>query len=190
MRIVDLKKGDVERVQEVANIVVDGFRATAPEAWPTIESALEEINDSFKEGRISRVAVDDDGHVLGWIGALEGEYDNHVWKLHPLVVDTKSQAKGIGTALVADLEEQIADRGGITVSLGSDDETNQTSLSGIDLYPDVIEHILNIRNLNRHPYEFYQKQGYVITGVVPDANGWGKPDILMVKRLVAWPKGP
>jgi len=34
-----------------------------------------------------------------------------------------------------------------------------------------------------HPFEFYQKQGYVITGVVPDANGVGKPDILMSKRV-------
>jgi hypothetical protein len=25
--------------------------------------------------------------------------------------------------------------------------------------------------------------GYVITGIVPDANGRGKPDILMAKRV-------
>lgn len=33
------------------------------------------------------------------------------------------------------------------------------------------------------PYEFYQKLGYAIIGVVPDANGLGKPDILMAKRV-------
>jgi hypothetical protein len=33
-------------------------------------------------------------------------------------------------------------------------------------------------------YEFYQKQGYVIVGVMPDANGLGKPDILMAKSVV------
>ena len=29
----------------------------------------------------------------------------------------------------------------------------------------------------------YQKCGFVIVGVVPDANGPGKPDILMAKRV-------
>ncbi len=29
----------------------------------------------------------------------------------------------------------------------------------------------------------YQKRGFVIVGVVPDANGLGKPDILMAKRI-------
>jgi len=33
------------------------------------------------------------------------------------------------------------------------------------------------------PFEFYQKCGFVIVGVVPDANGLGKPDILMAKRV-------
>ncbi|MCA9940912.1 MAG: AAC(6')-Ia family aminoglycoside 6'-N-acetyltransferase, partial [Anaerolineales bacterium] len=28
------------------------------------------------------------------------------------------------------------------------------------------------------------KLGYAIVGVVPDANGWGKPDIIMAKRIV------
>jgi aminoglycoside 6'-N-acetyltransferase I len=83
--------------------------------------------------------------------------------------------------LIADLEAQVRARGGTTIYLGSDDEDNMTSLSGIDLYPNVWEHIARIRNLKGHPYEFYQKQGYVITGVIPDANGPGKPDILMAK---------
>ena len=70
-----------------------------------------------------------------------------------------------------------------SVQLGSDDETNMTSLSGIDLYPDVWRHVQQIRNLRRHPYTFYQKCGFVIVGVVPDANGFGKPDILLAKQV-------
>jgi hypothetical protein len=38
-------------------------------------------------------------------------------------------------------------------------------------------------NLRLYPYEFYQKQGYVIVGAIPDVNGFGKPDILMAKRV-------
>jgi aminoglycoside 6'-N-acetyltransferase I len=47
-------------------------------------------------------------------------------------------------------------------------------------------HIVDLRPDDEsaiHPYEFYQKLGYVIVGVIPDANGPGKPDILMAKSL-------
>jgi hypothetical protein len=36
-----------------------------------------------------------------------------------------------------------------------------------------------------HPFLFYRKLGYVVTGVMPDANGRGRPDIFMSKRLSA-----
>jgi len=32
-------------------------------------------------------------------------------------------------------------------------------------------------------YEFYQKLGFVIVGVMPDANSFGKPDIYLAKRV-------
>jgi aminoglycoside 6'-N-acetyltransferase I len=58
-----------------------------------------------------------------------------------------------------------------------------TSLAGEDLYPDPLLKLAAIRNPGRHPYEFYQRLGYALAGVVPDANGFGKPDILMTKRV-------
>jgi aminoglycoside 6'-N-acetyltransferase I len=106
-----------------------------------------------------------------------------VWELHPLVVCPQSQGQGVGRALVEDLVGAVRARGGLTLTLGSDDDDEMTSLSGVELYPDPWPHIASIRNLRRHPYEFYQKCGFVITGVVPDANGLGKPDILMARRV-------
>ena len=100
------------------------------------------------------------------------------------MVRVSQQGKGIGRALVADLEERVSERGGLNITLGTDDETQQTTLAGVDLFPHVWEHVTKIKNLKRHPYEFYQKQGYVIVGVMPDANGLGKPDILMAKSVV------
>lgn len=85
--------------------------------------------------------------------------------------------------MVANFEEQARQRGGLTITLGTDDEDGMTSLSECDLYDDLWGRLKNIQNLKRHPFEFYQKMGYVITGVVPDANGTGKPDILMSKRV-------
>jgi aminoglycoside 6'-N-acetyltransferase I len=84
---------------------------------------------------------------------------------------------------VADLEHQVSQRGALTLWVGTDDETGMTSLAGVDLYPNVWEHLAQIKNLRNHPYEFYQKLGFVIAGVIPDANGLGKPDILMAKRV-------
>ena len=41
-----------------------------------------------------------------------------------------------------------------------------------------------LRDLGRsHPFLFYRKLGYVVTGVMPDANGRGRPDIYMSKAL-------
>ena len=34
-----------------------------------------------------------------------------------------------------------------------------------------------------HPAGFYMRQGFEIVGLIPDANGPGKPDILMAKRV-------
>jgi GNAT superfamily N-acetyltransferase len=181
MRIVDLQQSDHESIQQIAALLVEGFREHWPGGWPDLESGLEEVRESFGAGRISRVALDD-GTVLGWVGGIS-QYDGNVWELHPLVVRPDRQGQGVGRALVADLEDRVRERGGLTISLGTDDEDGMTTLSGVDLYPNVCEHVANIRNQRRHPYEFYQKCGFVIVGVVPDANGPGKPDILMAKRV-------
>ncbi len=183
MQIVDLRSDHESAIHQVAALLVEGFATNWPGAWPDLESALEEVRESFAAGRISRVAQDSDGTVLGWIGGIS-QYRGHMWELHPLVVRVNQQGKGIGRALVADLEERVRERGGLTITLGTDDVTGQTTLSGIDLFPHVWEHVTWIKNLSRHPYEFYQKQGYVIVGVMPDANGLGKPDILMAKSVV------
>jgi aminoglycoside 6'-N-acetyltransferase I len=182
MRIIDLPAQDKDLIRQIAELLVIGFAENWPEAWPEIDSALTEVHESLQPGRISRVAVDEVGTVLGWVGG-QPEYDGHVWELHPLVVRSDRQRQGIGRALVMDLEEQVRARGGVTLRLGTDDENNMTSLAGIDLYPNLLEHLRNIRNLAGHPYEFYQKLGFSIVGVIPDANGPGKPDILMAKSM-------
>lgn len=182
MKIIDLKADNTKAIKQCAELLVESFRDNWPDAWPTSEDALEEVQASLAEDRLSRIAIDDAGDVLGWIGAIE-QYDGKVWELHPLAVSPQHRRKGIGRALVDDLESCVKRRGGITLWLGTDDENNQTTLGGIDLYPNVLERVMNIRKLRNHPFEFYQKLGFVITGVMPDANGWGKPDIFMAKRV-------
>lgn len=74
-------------------------------------------------------------------------------------------------------------RGALTLWLGSDDEMNMTSLAGINLYSNLWEKIRTIQKLRNHPYKFYQKCGFEIVRVMPDANGRGKPDIYMAKSV-------
>lgn len=172
---------DVAMIDAVAALLVAGFAEHWPDAWPDHEAAVAEVRESLAPGRISRVAVDADGTVLGWIGGIH-EYA-YVWELHPLVVRKDRQGQGVGRALVHELEARVRERDGLTLRVGTDDESNQTSLGGVDLYPDPLQHLAAIRNFQRHPYEFYQKLGFVLAGVIPDANGFGKPDIFLTKRV-------
>jgi aminoglycoside 6'-N-acetyltransferase I len=146
------------------------------------EDGMKEVQEMLDEERICRMAVDEEGVLLGMIGGIS-QYDGHVWELHPLAVQPDMQGQGIGRALVEDFEEQVHLRGGLTITLGTDDADNMTSLSNVDLYENLWDQVKNIRNLKGHPFEFYQKMGYVITGIVIDANGIGKPDILMSKKV-------
>ena len=120
--------------------------------------------------------------VVGLIGAIP-QYGVTGWEMHPLAVMKAYQRRGIGRLLVETLEREVSMRGGVMIYLGSDDETGTTSLYGVDLYDDVFDKLANLKNIGGHPYPFYEKMGYKIVGVFPDANGVGKPDIWMAKRI-------
>jgi aminoglycoside 6'-N-acetyltransferase I len=182
MKIITLSTDDDRLLQQAAQLLVDAFREHWPDAWPTLEDGRKEIHEMLESNRICRVALDSEGNLLGIIGGIRS-YDGFVWELHPLAVQSSHQGQGIGRALVQDFEEQVRATGALTITLGSDDEDGMTSLSNVDLYGNLWEKIRDIRNLKNHPFEFYQKLGYVITGVVIDANGVGKPDILMSKSI-------
>ncbi|MBN1920831.1 MAG: GNAT family N-acetyltransferase [Anaerolineae bacterium] len=181
MYICDLRPDAEAVIVQAAQLLVAGFRQHWPNAWPTLGAALDEVRECLSAERICRAAIVQET-VLGWIGGIP-QYDGHVWELHPLVVRADARGRGIGRALVEDLELQVAARGGLTIYLGTDDEDDMTSLSGVDLYDNLWERIAHIQNLKGHPYSFYARLGYSIVGVVPDANGLGKPDICMAKRV-------
>jgi aminoglycoside 6'-N-acetyltransferase I len=182
MKIITLRPNNDHLIQQAAQLLVDAFCEHWSDAWPTFEDGLKEVHEMLEPERTCRVAVDEGGNLLGIIGGIP-TYDGHVWELHPLAVQPSIQGQGIGRALVEDFEEQVRLKGGLTITLGSDDQDNMTSLSSIDLYENLWEKVREIRNLKNHPFEFYQKLGYIITGVVIDANGIGKPDILMSKKI-------
>ena len=135
LQIIDLVASQETYVDQTAEILWRAFKDRSP-AWPTISAARREVLDSLAPERVSRVMIHDTAGVVGWIGGIP-QYDGHVWELHPLVVAENWRRRGIGRALVSDLERIIARRGALTLWAGSDDENFETSLSGVDLYDDL-----------------------------------------------------
>ena len=184
MKIVDAVEVEEATRRQMAEMLTVAFKRAWPGSWDTPEKAAEEVEEALEDGKVCRVAVDESGDALGWVGGKH-TYAK-VWELHPLVVRPDSQRRGVGSALVRDLEERVRERGGITLHLGTDDETGATSAYGVDVYEDLAGHIARLRIVDlqwRHPLEFYRKMGFSVIGLMPDANGIGKPDILMAKRL-------
>lgn len=182
IEIIDLKSCSKERLDGAARVLHESFKDDWPDAWPTIDDAVDEVSECMGEDRIGYVALGTDGSVMGWVGAIRA-YNGRVWELHPLCVDVTRRGHGIGRALIERLEQEVARLKGLTIYLGTDDENDLTSLAGQDMYADTWEQIKNIKNNGRHPFSFYEKLGFKIVGVVPDANGYGKPDIMMAKRV-------
>jgi aminoglycoside 6'-N-acetyltransferase I len=161
-----------------AELLVEEFDARY--GWPTLAAAREEVERIVRDG-FAHAAIEGDD-LLGWIGALP-EYGGNVWELHPLVVRPGSRRRGVGRRLVSAFEEEARRRGAVTLTLGTDDVAGMTSLSAVDLYHDLPAHLRDLHDLGRsHPFLFFRKLGFVVTGVLPDANGAGKPDIFMSKR--------
>jgi aminoglycoside 6'-N-acetyltransferase I len=174
---------DPALIDPTARLLHDAFR-NRTEDWQDFESARQEVLESLDAERISRVFVGESGEVRGWIGGVP-MYGGRVWEIHPLVVAESHRGQGVGRALIEDLERLAVQRGALTLWAGSDDEHGETTLSGVDLYADIPAAIRDVRNLRRHPYEFYLRVGFRVAGVLPDANGRGKPDIFLAKRVGA-----
>lgn len=172
---------DLEK-EQTAEILTLAFRIHWPGSWETIEEGRQEVTEMLAADRILLAAVDHGGRVLGWIGGIP-EYDGNVWELHPLAVHPDFQGRGIGRALVAAFEAEVKARGGLTIQLGTDDEDGSTSLADTDLYVDTYRKMAELQNHTDHPVTFYQKLGYKLIGVMPDANGVGRPDLIMGKRV-------
>ena len=160
--------------QQAAQLLADCF----PHAYA--DCAAEQIDACLDSERLAFMAIED-GQLAGFVGAIP-QY-SHAWELHPLAVRADCRGQGIGAALLQALEAECARRGVLTLFLGTDDEFYEASLSASNLFYETYQKMAQAKNLAQHPFTFYQKCGYQIVGVIPDANGLRKPDILMAKSL-------
>ena len=175
LELILLTKEKENELKACAQILMESFA----HAWNTEKEAEETLRETLESGVL--IAVRREKKAAGFVGA-HPEYP-FGWELHPLAVAPGERGMGLGSLLVARIEREAERAGALVMYLGTDDEDGLTSLSEGDLFENTLEKMKEIRNRAGHPYEFYQKCGYQIVGVLPDVNGPGKPDIFMAKRL-------
>jgi aminoglycoside 6'-N-acetyltransferase I len=175
MELRDMRRCSAHQIEAAAELL-------SRELWDDLEDARAEVKQRLSEKTIYVAALEGD-EIIGFGGLLE-QYGGNAYELHPLVVAKEHQIRGVGSAILKELEHLAREAGAVTIYLGTDDDRAdvQTSLVNTDLYNDLPNHIRMFRP-NRHPAAFYLKNGYAVVGVIPDANGIGKPDIFMAKRI-------
>ncbi|MCL1987975.1 MAG: GNAT family N-acetyltransferase [Firmicutes bacterium] len=170
-----------QTLQQAKQLMLDTYPKVG--MWETLDEkeAAETMEESTADGNIC-LGIKLADQLIGWVG-LRPAY-KFTWELHPLVLAIEHHGKGYGTILMTELEKLAKSKGITGIYVGSDDETAKTSLSQVDITSQNIFHeMATIKNYDKHPYEFYQKCGYFIVGIVPNANGKHKPDIMLWKDI-------
>jgi aminoglycoside 6'-N-acetyltransferase I len=179
VRIVEFATLDDTQLAQAARVLRDALPSpTAYKALDVAEAEVARVRDhADRFGYAALVGSE----LAGWLGAVRAY--SHSLELHPLVVDGPRRRRGLGKALLAALEKRARADGYLALHLGADDDFGGTSLFGVDLFPDVLDKARKITASDRHPLEFYRRCGFEVVGLIPHANGHGKPDILMSKAI-------
>ncbi|HEY1415995.1 MAG TPA: GNAT family N-acetyltransferase [Caulobacteraceae bacterium] len=179
LAIIDFASLDKDGMAEAARILREAM--PSPTAYKADGGAEAEAARFIANPNRFALAAVEDGALRGWIGAVRGY--THSLELHPLVVDPAFQRQGVGRLLVAALEEKARGEGFLALWLGADDDFAGTSLFGEALLPDALAKAQTLTAEPRHPLGFYRRVGFEVVGVIPEANGPGKPDILLSKPM-------
>jgi aminoglycoside 6'-N-acetyltransferase I len=171
-----------ETKKQAAEILYATFTEINGNLWLKNEKdALDEVGECIKGANIC-IGIKLENKLIGWAG-LRPMYEK-TWELHPMVIKKEFQGKKYGKILLNEIEIMAYKNGIIGIVAGSDDETNSTSLSEKEINcENIFEEIKNIKNYKNHPFEFYKKCGYIIIGIIPNANGQNKPDIWLWKDI-------
>ena len=176
IKITSLALANKNYIKQCAMLLTTNFNN-----FNDIKSSKKIVTNSLVDSKINIIAVDEEtDNVLGWICGSE-TYNEHIWEIQPLVVRREYHNYGIGRELISKFEKMASMRDGRTIILGT--QNDGTSLEGVDVYDDIAGNIKNIKNITHNVYEFYLKCGFKIVGLIPDAGGFGKTDILMAKRI-------
>lgn len=181
MHIVDLTAADDALIQQTARIAYEASQSISTSWLSNLDDASEEVAESLDHDGISCILLDQK-QVVAWISA-QPQFNGRVVEIHPLIVATTHQRQGLGRRMVNHVGTWAREQGALTLWLSTSDETDATSLSGCDLYANPASAIAQFHQTAPHPCGFWQKLGFRIVGVLPDAEGPGKPSIMLAKPL-------
>lgn len=180
IRILHGLPEEVARRETLVALLLAGLGESGRRGWEGRDAVRAELAAFDGPERVSLVA-EAAGEIVGWAGAIREGPGR--WQLHGLVVDAPYRGRGVGSRLLEAIEEEAWRRGVLTLWLGSDDDYGGTNIFGVDVYADIPGAIRDLEARKAHPFTFYRKHGYTVVGVIPDATGPGRHDILMAKRL-------
>ena len=179
MNIVAVSRLSPTQLADAARILRDAIHG---DSYKALGEAEAEVTTFLEDPDRFALALLDGAELRGWIGGTRGY--SHSLELHPLVVDPAYHRRGLGRLLVAALESQARDQRYLALHLGTDDDYGGTNLFGVDLFPNPLRALDQIEpTAVGHAFFFYRKLGFEPVGLLPHANGFGKPDIFMSKRL-------
>lgn len=169
-------------IDELAHLTYLAFKVHAPSWLPSEADARRQVLRATEPDRISRVLLSPHATPIGWIGVIPIHH-GRIWEVHPLVIAPAKQGQGYGSMLVREVERLAATRGILGLMAGTSDETGATPLYGSDLFRNPFAGLSKLTGAENHPVTFWTKVGFTIVGVVPDAEGRGKPAITLAKRI-------
>jgi len=178
--IVPLAELDAATREQLAHVTLVSARTHVTDWLPDLDAAREELADALAPEKTALVLVER-GKPIAWVAAAPDW--GRIWELHPLIVAVDHQRRGHGLRLVHAVEDIARAAGALTMLLGTSDTVGATSLSNVDLYDHTGARIDAMIVRAPHAVTFWQRAGYKIIGVVPDAEGPGKPSIQLARRL-------
>lgn len=183
-QIQEIRIDELSKLKALAKISTEAARQHSSAWLSTVSDAMTELHRCVISENLSRMALRDEVPV-GWISACP--VNKTVWEIHPLLVDPNTHRQGVGTLLVNEVENILKARGVWTIQVSTSDATNATTLSGKDLYIDPLGELQKLDVTDSkvgHALQFWIRSGYKVVGILPDAEGMGKPSICLAKRLV------
>lgn len=180
VQMVDLRRDDAAAIAEVRELMRRVF------TWGTFEDAAKAdsvIQASFRDEAVSRIARAG-GRIIGL--SFASLFPGESIFVHWLGVDPDVQRSGVGTALLDDAERIGRAAGAACLALSTGDDHPHravTTLGRRDIWSDPLGALRDVQTLERHPLDFYTRLGFTVCGVIPDANGPGKPEIYLARPI-------
>lgn len=189
IEVRDFNAVDELQVQEGAALIQESMREFSS-AWPTFDASLGELLDAARrEEGILLAAVSPAQRLCGMLSGAP-EYVGQVLRVDLVAVTAEFQRRGVGRMLMQSLAEIGRNRGYHSLLARVPDEAGRTPLAGVELYPSPLAHLQALKeNLSGrnpaldHPVSFFLRLGFHLCGVVPDAHGCGRPEILLSRRI-------